>query len=144
MKYKLFIGCEHSEEVHIYAEKKTKLIEEIIGLCERDGIELIGYREREMTQVSLAETYCFTVDDGRVYALTESGKWQLKCRLYNLEEMLPESFVKINQSCVANIKKIERFDASITGARAVCFKNGYRDYISRRNLKAVKERLGLK
>ena len=53
-------------------------------------------------------------------------------------------FVKLNQSCIVNIKKIECFDASLGGALKVTLKNGYRDYVSRRQLKAVKERLGLK
>ena len=94
-------------------------------------------------QIVLSDTYCFTVEESRVYAITKSGKWQLKCRLYNLEESLPQSFVKINQSCIANIKMIHRFDTSLSGALAVRFKNGYCDYVSRRNLKTVKERLGL-
>ena len=83
------------------------------------------------------------VEDGKVYALTESEKYRLKQRLYLLEEMLDVSFVKINKSCIANIRKIKKFDASFSGTLTVVFKNGYRDYVSRRNLKSVKERLGV-
>ena len=68
-----------------------------------------------------------------------------KKRLYKIEEMLEDDdFIKINQSCIVNIKMIESFDASIGGALMIKLKNGYRDYISRRQIKAVKERLGLK
>ena len=42
------------------------------------------------------------------------------------------------------IKKIKKFDTSVSGMLTVTFKNGYRDYVSRRNLKSVKERLGVK
>ena len=42
-----------------------------------------------------------------------------------------------------NIDKIKRFDASLSGFLLVTLKNGYSDYVSRRNLKNVKERLGL-
>ena len=59
------------------------------------------------------------------------------------KQMLGEGFVKINQSCIANTKKILRFSASISGALQVTFKNGYRDYVSRRQLKTVKKRMGL-
>ena len=78
-----------------------------------------------------------------MFALTEKGKYRLKSRLYQLEKNLNDNFVKINQSCIANIKKIEKFKASVGGALMVIFKNGYEDYVSRRNLKNVKERLGL-
>ncbi|MBQ8896246.1 MAG: LytTR family transcriptional regulator [Clostridia bacterium] len=143
MKFNLFIGTAHEDEVTVYAKNHSRLVTEIQRLCEEDAIELIGTREYEKMQIVLSDTYCFTVEESRVYAITKSGKWQLKCRLYNLEESLPQSFVKINQSCIANIKMIHRFDTSLSGALAVRFKNGYCDYVSRRNLKTVKERLGL-
>ena len=54
-----------------------------------------------------------------------------------------EYFVKLNQSCLANIKQIKEFKASIGGSVMVIFQNGYKDYISRRELKNVKERIGL-
>ena len=56
---------------------------------------------------------------------------------------LGTDFIKINQSCIANIRQIQRFDTSFSGTLRVIFKNGYTDYVSRRQLKAVKERLGL-
>ena len=64
-------------------------------------------------------------------------------RLYSIEEKLSEDFIKINQSTVINIKKIQRFDVSVTGTLKVIMKNGYTDYVSRRRIKNVKERLGL-
>jgi len=68
--------------------------------------------------------------------------FRLNHRLYQLEERLGTRFLKINQSCLANIQQIQRFDASLAGALLVIFKNGYRDYVSRRQLKTVKERMG--
>ena len=78
-----------------------------------------------------------------IYALTKDEKYKLKQRLYVLEEMLNRDFIKINQSCIVNVKKIQRFDASFSGAMSVVLKNGYKDYISRRQLKNVKERIGI-
>ena len=78
-----------------------------------------------------------------MYALTENEKFKIKSRLYQLEEKLDNNFVKINQSCIANIKKIDRFKATVGGSLTVVFENGYVDFVSRRKLKNVKERLGL-
>ena len=103
----------------------------------------MGYGEGECIPLKPWDVQCFTVENGKVYALTAEGKWQIKRRLYQLEEILPRAFVKINQSTLANLKQIERFDTSIAGTLKVRFKNGATDYVSRRNLKAVKERLGI-
>jgi DNA-binding LytR/AlgR family response regulator len=82
--------------------------------------------------------------DGKVCAVCETETLQLKQRLYEVEAMLPETFVKINQSCLANLRKVERFDASVSGTLMLRFRNGYTDYVSRRQLKFIKERLGMK
>lgn len=143
MKLTVFIDQEHEEEVRIYAHQHTKLIESIRQLIQDDADPLIGYKEKEMAQLRLADVHCFIVENNKIYALTQEEKWQLKCRLYNLEETLSEDFLKINKSCIANLKKIERFDASFSGSLQVKFKNGHMDYVSRRNLKTIKERFGL-
>ncbi len=67
----------------------------------------------------------------------------MKCRLYQLEESLPMEFVKINQSCIANLQQVEKFSVSFGGSLMVCFKNGQREYVSRRQVKAVKKRVGM-
>lgn len=142
MKCEITIGKNHEEGVWVYAEERTQLIDEIEELVLGHSNEIIGYTDREIVKINQSEVYCFFVEDNKVYALTQNEKFQLKQRLYHLEEVLDKSFVKINQSCIANIKKIKKFDASFSGSLLVEFKNGHTDYVSRRQVKAVKERIG--
>ncbi|MBQ4572495.1 MAG: LytTR family transcriptional regulator [Clostridia bacterium] len=143
MKLQIVIEKNRDEEILIYAHEKTPLICEIEELVNNNFIDLKGYTENETVKLNLNDVYCFVTEDNKVYALTEKGKYRLKLRLYQLEENLNNNFVKINQSCIANIKKIDRFKATVGGSLTVIFKNGYVDFVSRRNLKKVKERLGL-
>ncbi len=143
MKFKLIIDTEREEELIIYSHNKDKFIDEIEEMCKSRSCDLVGYKEKETVILDALDIHCFVVEDNKVFALTDNEKLQIKQRIYMLEEQLPNFFIKINQSCIANIKKIERFDASIGGSLKVRFKNGYNDYVSRRNIKAVKERLGL-
>lgn len=143
MRFRFFADKEREEEVIVYAHEKTKLIEDIEKLVNENGFELIGYTDREAVKLDLADVYCFTVENNRIYAVCEHEKYLLKARLYQLEEKLPENFIRINQSCIANIRKIRKFDASFSGTLTVVFRNGYKDFVSRRNVKKVKERLGL-
>ena len=143
MKCTLIITDEHEEEVIIYARERTKLTNDIEVLVCGSVPELIGYKENEVVKLNSDLISCFTVEGSKVYAQTDDEKFQIKLRLYQLEEILPDTFVKINQSCIANIRKIERFDTSVSGTLLIKFKNGYKDYVSRRQMKAVKERFGL-
>ena len=143
MKCNLIIDKNRDEEVTVYAHRKTRLVTEIERLCKEGHIDLIGYKGNEIVRFDLRDVCCFTVENGKVFALTLKEKLYLKCRLYVLEDELSESFVKVNKSCIANIKMIDRFDATFSGALSVRFKNGFTDYVSRRCLKNVKERLGI-
>ena len=145
MKHTTIIDPHREEEVVIYAGKRTREIEELERYLDRMGAELVGYGEDgQILPLRPAEIHCFIVEDGKVYALTEKEKLTVRLPLYAIEEMLTEDFVRINQSCLGSIRRIARFDASIGGALMVTFGNGHRDYVSRRQLKNVKERMHIK
>lgn len=143
MKLRIVIDPNRDEEIVINAHEKSHLVCEIEELVKNHSVDLIGYTENETVKLDLNDVYCFYTEDNKVFALMENEKYRLKSRLYQLEENLSDNFVKINQSCIANIKKIDRFKATVGGSLTVVFKNGYVDFVSRRNLKNVKERLGL-
>lgn len=143
MKVTLILDQNREEELIIYAHKESALTDSIKNLVFEQSNTLIGYSEDEIIPLGISEIHCFTVECNKIYAFTDSGKLLIKSRLYKIEESLPDSFVKINQSCIVNINKIERFSTAISGSLTVRLKNGYCDYVSRRNLKNVKERLGL-
>ena len=142
MKCKVFIDKNHEEEVVIYSHQRNSLVEEIESLVNSQEIEITGYKEQETVKLDLSEIFCFICEENKIYALTEKERFKIKLRLYQLEEKLPQNFVKLNQSCIGNVKKIQRFNASFGGSLSVEFKNGYKDYVSRRQLKIVKERFG--
>ena len=73
----------------------------------------------------------------------QKHKYLIKKRLYQVEELLDLSYIRINQSCIANISKIKKFNVTFNGFLKVVFENKYEDYISRRELKNVKERAGI-
>ena len=143
MKCEIIIDSALEEKIVIYAKENSVLIEDIKQMVEKSSIGLVGYNEKEMVTLNPLDIYCVTIIDNRVFAICENEKLQLKERLYSLEERLPETFIKINKSTLANIQKIERFDASISGTLKILFKNGYVAYVSRRQLITIKERLGI-
>ena len=143
MKCEIIINPDCEEKVIIYTKNHRQITDEIRLLAESESVDIIGYNNQESKILSSREIFCITVIDNKVFALTANERFQLKDRLYMIEAKLPENFVKINQSCIANIKEIERFDASISGTLKIRFRNGYSDYVSRRQLKHVKERIGI-
>ena len=79
-----------------------------------------------------------------VHAIDTDGKQHLvKMRLYEIEQLLPNYFVRINKSAIANQSQIAKFKASFSGAVDVIFKCGHVDYVSRRCFSEIKRRYQL-
>ena len=140
MNIKVVVDKDREEEILIYVHKRSELVDKIERLV-RGQENIIARRDRVSYNIELAAVDCFTSDDNKVFARVGKELFEVDEKMYELEEKLTDSFLKINKSCIANIEKIKSFDASITGTLTVNFKNGYRDYVSRRRLKQVKERL---
>lgn len=143
MKFKLVLDSTLEEQVVVYAHSESELTDKIKRLVESEPWLIIGFKGESSIPLVLEDIHCFTVFEGHVFALTDNDRLQVRERIYVLEKILGNDFVKINQSCLANTKRIARFSASIGGSLQVTFKNGHKDYVSRRQLKSVKERMGL-
>lgn len=147
VKCEIIINPSCEEKIVIYAKEKNglkkRVLEELKKLAQETEKELFGYMGDEIVKLNPSDIHYISVTGGKVYAVCEKERYLLKERLYALEEKNLENFVKINQSCLANIRKTERFDTSVSGTLKIRFKNGDTDYVSRRQLKAVKERLGI-
>ncbi|MBO5040266.1 MAG: LytTR family transcriptional regulator [Clostridia bacterium] len=143
MKFSLILGEEYEGEVVIYAKEENATVSAIRAICEKEEKNIVGYSDGGIYTLSPYEIDCFVSEKDQLFAYTAVGKLRIKSRLSKIEEDLPSCFIRINQSCIANLNMIERFDASFSGTLGVIFKNGYRDYVSRRNLKKVKERIGI-
>ena len=143
MKYSLIIDKNKEEEVIVIAHEKHELVEKIEKLFFNNDKELTGYLDDEIIILDISKIACFISEDNNVYALVGEYRYKVKKRLYQIEEILDDDFIKINQSCIANINKIKKFKPCFNGSLEIIFINGYSDFISRRELKKVKERLGL-
>lgn len=144
MKCETVIDKDVDPRVVIYAIERSPEVERIERFVTGESNELIGYLGESMYPLSPEDIYCVSVTGGDVIAHTAKGELSLRERLYAIEERLGDGFVRISKSCIANIRGIERFETTLFGSLSVLFKDGYLDYVSRRQLKSVKEKLGIK
>ena len=142
MKFK-FVQSDKNEIV-AYASKRSTIINIIENICIQEDSVLLGYIDNKIKELNPNYIECFTTLDDKIYAIYGKEKYQVKLRLYELYEKFSDCFFYINQGCLANINLIDHFEANIGGALLIVFKSGYKDYVSRRQVKNVKERLGIR
>lgn len=81
---------------------------------------------------------------GKVFAVTNTGEYTLRLRLYEIEERLdPHSFVRISHSEIINLKQVKNFDLNFTGTIRVKLSNETATYVSRRYVPKIKKILGM-
>jgi DNA-binding LytR/AlgR family response regulator len=142
MKFRLIIDKAKEEEVVATVHERCPLIDEIEALISKHTDRIPGYTEEDIKMLSVSEIECITVLDGKTYAIDfQNRRYRLKQRLYELEEQLPVSFIRINKSTLANENALDRFSVTYAGSVDAVFKCGYSEYVSRRCFAQIKRRL---
>lgn len=147
MKFKLIVDKSKDEEVVATVHSRTALTDEIEALVMKHaGADRIpAYTEDDLKMLAFSDIECITVLDGKTYAIdSRNRRYRLRQRLYELEDLLPTSFIRINKSTLANENRLDRFAVTYSGGVDAVFKCGYTEYVSRRCFAHIKRRFDRK
>ncbi len=142
MKIKYIIGDKYPEpEVHLCVKEKNREAEGIYEAIEKlFELRIVGYRGQESELLSPTQMIRIYSENKKVYVRTAEDCYEVKDRLYVLEEQLHEQkFVRISNSELVNVQQIEKLDMSYAGTIQVRMKNGDVTYVSRRFVRKIKE-----
>lgn len=113
-------------------------------LSEEYPWRLTGIRNDKLELLEQKELIRVYANSGKVYAVTDKGEYLVRRRLYELEEQLDGGcFVRISNSEIINLKKVEYFDLSFTGTIYVKLSDHTSTYVSRRYVSKIKSALGI-
>ena len=146
MKFKLIVDKDKDEEVVVTAHEPSAFTQRIESMVLEytGGHEITAYREDTLIRLRFDRIECITVIEGKTYAIADGSQYRLKQRLYELETIVPSSFIRINKSTLANEAQLERFVATYSGGVNARFVSGYEEYVSRRCFAAIKRRYNVK
>lgn len=130
--------------IDIYTPSEDERLKSILDNLQMKKSILNGYIDEKVYLLKINNIYSIYAENKKVYAHTKDRIYRVNHRLYELEEILDKKrFVRISNSAIINIYKIENLEAAINGMITINFKNGEKEYISRRYLKKVKKALGI-
>ncbi len=132
-------------KIIIVTDKMTEEINAILNKFSEEHPKLLaGFREDAVDVLEPTDVYRIFAASGKVFAETDQGEYQLKMRLYELEQWLDAYlFVRISNSEIINMKRVRRFDMSFTGTICVTLTNGTVTYVSRRYVPKIRKSLGM-
>ncbi len=132
------------DEIIIRCAEADEELMELIYLIKSRRKPLTGYTEDGMVKLSPKEIYYFESVDNRVFAYCEKQVYEVKQKLYELEELYPYSdFLRISKSVIVNVSKIVLLSPAFGAKLEAKLKNGEKVMISRQYVPDLKRKLGL-
>ena len=129
--------------VTISTDKINDEVQELVNYIEYKEDYLVGIADEQVCVLDISDIIRVFLEDRKVFVVTTKGKFVVRKKLYEMNNLLTKDFVKISQSEIANIKFIKNLDLSIRGTIVIVYKNSDISYVSRRLLKDFKTKLGL-
>lgn len=144
MKFKLIIDKNAEECITAVCHERTPIIDQIESIIQKESNDnsIIGYADDEFKTIEFESIEVIYVEGGKTFAVLDDKRtYRVKLRLYEVESLLPTNFKKLSKSVIGNMKKIDRFSSTITGAVDAVFKCGRKEFVSRRCLAEIKRGL---
>lgn len=144
MKFKLIIDKNAEECITAVCHERTPIIDQIESIIQKESNDnsIVGYADDEFKTIEFESIEVIYVEGGKTFAVLDDKRtYRVKLRLYEVESLLPTNFKKLSKSVIGNMKKIDRFSSTITGAVDAVFKCGRKEFISRRCLAEIKRGL---
>lgn len=115
-----------------------KAIAEIIS----QRIQITFYKDNVEYYISLSDILFFETDSTNISAHTRDDIYQVKYKLYELEEILPNNFMRVSKSTILNINHIYSITRNLTSSSIVEFQHTHKQvYVSRHYYKPLKFKL---
>lgn len=129
------------EETNIVIECKeiSSDIKDIERLLSLYDLPLTGKKEGRFYQLYPKDIYYVDAMDHEVFIYTKTDIYETQIKLYQLEEMYPSIFLRINKNTLVNPKKILSFKSSLNGRMEAELINKDKLVISRMYVKRLKE-----
>lgn len=146
MKYEIQVDSAYPEpKVVIHTAGVTPEVRGLIRyLSEEPPGVITGFREERLYILEPGEIIRIFACGGKVTAVTGTGAYGLRLRLYQVEERLDrDTFVRISNSEIVNLKRSLSFDLSFSGTISIRLSDGTTSYVSRRYVPKIKKILGI-
>lgn len=144
MKVTITKDIESGTAVEIHCREVTSETERLERYISRFDERLQATSEGNTYNVQLDEILYIESVDKKTFLYTMGHVLQTEKRLYELEELLDEkTFFRASKSVIVNLNKITKLKPEVTRNILATLTNGEVIVISRRNVKALKELIGL-
>lgn len=112
--------------------EEVQRVQKILADLATQNQKFVFYKGATEYYLSLEEILFFETEGKIIYAHTINDMYQMKYRLYELEEFLPGYFMRISKSTILNTNKVYSIQRNLTASSVVEFQNTHKQvFVSR-------------
>jgi len=136
------IRCRHFDE-------KMRQLQNVIADTVSQEQQILFYNNEKEYYFPVKQILFFETGENGIQAHTRDEVFQVRYRLYELEQMLPAVFLRVSKSTILNVEKVYSITRNLTASSVVEFQKTHKKvYVSRNYYKQLKyvleERKGIK
>ncbi len=136
------IPIEEPEVLEIRCHKVTDDVQEIISFVKSRQGRLSAQKDGQSIEIPVIDIFYAESVDNRVFIYTSKESYEIRLKLYELEEMLKmKSFLRVQKSMLINLMKIKSIKPALSGRYTALLKNGEEIVISRKYVADLKTAL---
>ena len=141
-KIRLLIDENAEEEIIIRCKSPSEEVLRIQSLLAASTRELELTLGEETYFIEMKNILFFETVGSKTSAHTKNNMYYTEKKLYELEEILPKSFMRVSKSCIANTAAICSIKREYTGSCEARFSDTPKKiYVSRSYYKSFKEKI---
>ena len=127
-------GRELSEELQ---RIQRAIIEET-----KKGASFVFYKNEKEYYFPLDDILFFETEGNIMWAHTAGDLYKVRYKLYELEELLPSTFIRISKSTIVNVGHIYSIERGLSSVSTVQFQGTHKQvYVSRHYYKLLRDRM---
>jgi len=104
--------------------------------------KLVFYKDHQEFYLPIEKILFFETDSEQVYAHTANDAFRVKQKLYELEEILPRTFIRAAKGTIVNTALIYAINRSFTSSSQIMFAGTHKNvFVSRHYYNALKDKM---
>ena len=132
------------DEIIIRCRELDEDLVRLINLLKTGNTRITGYHNGTMKQLSPKDIFYFESVDNKVFAYYETEVYDVKEKLYEIEERYAHSdFQRISKSVIVNVSVIDHISPLIGSRLEATLNNGEKVIISRQYVPELKKKIGI-
>ena len=132
------------EEIIVKCNEVNDDLQKLLNQLKQGNGKIAAYQNGDMFFLEPEQIYYFESVDQKVFAYGKTNVYEVKSKLYELEEQLPgRDFMRASKSTILNLNKISRLTPAFSGRFEALLQNGEKAIISRQYVSVLKEHLGI-